>query len=184
MRRGSPAGEASGEVGARAVGLQAVESLVGCGGAQAAQCRDVGPELHVVEGAGREVRRQLGAARVPCGAEAAAERACRCGQARHLGRVAVAAHQAEAGDRIAVAFEQFREDGGRERLADLLLQLGAVASRAAVGAARDVYGERHLVRNLLEYDVVVGVLQHRSAFYAVRALRSSRDSAEASAAGL
>ena len=80
--------------------------------------------------------------------------------------------------------EQLREDGGRERFADLLLQLGAVASRAAVGAARDVYGERHLVRNLLEYDVVVGVLQHRSAFYAVRALRSSRDSAEASAAGL
>ena len=59
-----------------------------------------------------------------------------------------------------------------------------VASRAAVGAARDVHGERHLVRNLLEYDVVVGVLQHRSAFYAVRALRSSRNSAEASAAGL
>ncbi len=70
------------------------------------------------------MRRQLGAARVPCGAEAAAERAGRGGQARHLGRVAVAAHQAEAGDRIAVAFEQLREDGGRERFADLLLQLG------------------------------------------------------------
>lgn len=148
----------------------AVHALVGLRRVESAAGGDVGTEFDVVHRRGVEPCGQGHASRVP-GRLQTADAAHVAGQTGHLRRVAVAAHEAEAGDLPAVAFDQQVYLRAVERTSRILPEVGAVAPLAAVGTPREIEGEGHLARNLLEYDVVTDVFKHFSLRRVVRVLR-------------
>ncbi len=75
-------------------------------------------------------------------------------QTVHLRRIAIATHERNACDGASVTREKSPEQVVIERFAFCLAQVGAVASRAAIGTRRKIQGERHLSRNFLKNHIV------------------------------
>ena len=122
---------------------------------------DVWAEFDVMEMAQGKARGQGDTAGVPPDFQA-----CRPtdegGQPCYFVRLPVAAHEAHARDGRTVAIEQRRQFPVRQRLPRVTLQPRAVAAGAAVGAAGNVEGQRRLVGDFAEDDVVADIFQHDS----------------------
>ena len=155
--------EAVGEVRQRAVRLHAEKALVRLGRVEGSQLRHIGPQLQVTQSVHQllPVGHQ-GASAVPPRAQAsAAALPDRLQEPQNLLRVVVAPHQRHAGNAPLVTVGQGQEPFLRQHLADVALQRRAVAARASIGAAAEVHGQRHLVGELLEHDVVRSIFQHK-----------------------
>lgn len=154
--------KAGSDVLQRTVVLHAVKSLVGGGRAERATVGYVGTELEVVERKGQHFRRRLPrAARIPACAERAAVLPTHTGQKGEHGiGVVVAAHQRHAGNVAGVTFDEGGEAFGGQFLAHIAAQIGTVATCTTIGTKREVDGERHLVGELLENNVIIDVFEH------------------------
>lgn len=159
-RRLRPAAESFRAVLHRAVGAHAVETLVGRGRRKRPEGFDPRTQLDVVERLRRHARRKLRPARIPPHAQLRHRPPHDAGHPRHFGGFAVAAHEADARHRPAVAAEQHPQCIIVQRLAAGALQMGAMAAGAAVGTPRKVDGQRRFAGNLSEDHVEIVKPQH------------------------
>ena len=143
----------------RTVRALAIQALVGRGRLERSLFGAVRAELHVVER--RAVGRPFIAAGVPASFEPVAEPLLHSlRQPLHGGGIVVAAHKPHAGHLAFHIAYQGKEAFLRQFLADVVFEIRAVTARAAVRAKRKVDGQRHLVGELLEHNIVVDVFKH------------------------
>lgn len=119
-------------------------------------------ELDIIEIPQGKIRRQPCFPRIPGGFEIAAFLPDERREPRHLVRVGVAAHEAEASDGAAVLFEPDGEDVFIQRFACVFLQMRAVATRTTVGTARNIDCQRHLAGDFLKNDIKADVPKHNA----------------------
>ena len=176
-RKASAGPEARGDVLERAVGTAAIEALVGSRLLQGAEVADVGPDLDVVEVLLAHRRGHAQPAAIPGHAQLRPALMDVAGQAVHLLRVCVAAHEGQAGDVGAILDDEIVQHTLREWLAHVVPKILAVAARASARAAGDIDGQRRLVGDFLEDDARIDIFQHGSFFLIHRPLRLARSGA-------
>lgn len=121
---------------------------------------DVGTQFDVVELLFVEVVGEVLTAAVPCHFVTGVVEVDVCCESRHLVRRGIAAHEADAGDALALGGHHGVDGLGVEREAVVAPELRAVAAWAVAGAAGDIDGQGGLVRDFLEDNVGVEVFKH------------------------
>ena len=144
----------------RPVRSDPVEPLVGRRRRQRTQRLDPSAQFDVVECRGLETLRQLLPARIPCRAQLRAGFPYGPCQPGDLVRPGVAAHECDAGHRTSVTGQQPQQFRLVEHAPFVRLQVRAVASRAAVGTARDVERQGRFAGNLGEHHVEIVIPHH------------------------
>ena len=154
-----------GDVGEAVLGMfHSEESLVGGRGGEGTEVCAVGTDFHVVKNGKRsgDLWRKFACPGVPPRADFVAVSFSHCiEEFANGGGVVVASHESDAGDFAFVGIHQCEESFFCQFLSRLLLQIGAVAAGAAVGAAGEIDGKCDFVRKLLEDNVVVHVGEHK-----------------------
>ncbi len=121
---------------------------------------DVGTQFDVVELLFVEVVGEVLTAAVPCHFVTGVVEVDVCCESRHLVRRGIAAHEADAGDALALGGHHGVDGLGVEREAVVAPELRAVAAWAVAGAAGNIDGQGGLVWDFLEDDVGVEVFKH------------------------
>lgn len=121
---------------------------------------DVGTQFDVVELLFVEVVGEVLTAAVPCHFVTGVVEVDVCGEGCHLVRRGIAAHEADAGDALALGGHHGVDGLGVEREAGVAPELRAVAAGAATGAAGDIDGQGGLVWDFLEDNVGIEVFKH------------------------
>lgn len=121
---------------------------------------DVGTQFDVVELLFVEVVGEVLTAAIPCHFVTGVVEVDVCCESRHLVRRGIAAHEADAGDALALGGHHGVDGLGVEREAVVAPELRAVAAWAVAGAAGNIDGQGGLVWDFLEDDVGVEVFKH------------------------
>lgn len=79
--------------------------------------------------------------------------------------IGITTHQGYTGDVVVATRHKGINSIGSERDTYISPQIGRMAPRTTTWTATDVDGQGHLVGNLLEYYVAIGVLEHGGSVY-------------------
>ncbi len=153
--------EAGSDVFEIAVAVVAVEALVGSGLLQGAEMLDEGADLDVVEVIFIDGGGDDGTAAVPGNTQLGVLLMDVLRQLVHTSGIAVASHEGDAGEVLAVFIYEIIDGIRVQRQANVLPKVMAVTPRTVTRAIRDVNCQCHFVGYLLEYNIRVDVLQHR-----------------------
>ena len=116
--------------------LNPIHPLVGVGTGQRPLAFNVRPHLYIVQGLHPEAVRKFLTARIPGGLESGCMHMV--GQLHNLVRLAVTSHKAYTGDITSVTLQQSVQQLLIKRIAYILLQLRAVATRATIRTLGEV----------------------------------------------
>ena len=144
-----------------AVFVLAIQALVGGGFLQGTQVLDEGSDLDVVEVLLVDEGGDDGLAAIPGDLEVGVLLVDVLCQEVDAHRVAVAAHEGDAGDVVAVFPDEGIDGIGIEGEADVFPEVMAMTPGTVTRAIRDVNCQCHFVGYLLKYYACVNVLQHR-----------------------
>lgn len=135
-----------------------VESLVSCRLVERTQVLEVRTNLDIVEIVLVHLRGHTHSSAIPTYLEFRIFFVDILRQSVDTPRLSITAHKGDAGDILPVLGDELVNGVGGERHAHIFPQVLRVAARTATRTARDVDGERNLIRNLLEHNACVDVL--------------------------
>ena len=138
----------------------AIEPLVGSGLRERSQMSNVWTNLNVVEMPAVHEGRDAQPTAIPRHLVARIALADVLRQCIYCIGLGIAPHQGYAGDVAAKLADEVINGGFVERFADVLGQIRAMAARTMARTARDIHGERRLVRYFLKDDACIHVFQH------------------------